>query len=153
MTRKIRSTCLRQLELFSEEIRPIAELVEQIAARFIDQATKAAPVEPDDVAAELGHAARDDDGIDVAAVGGRHHAADRIIRGIEIDGVGADEDDIGLLAGRERADLVREPGADRTVHRGAFEHLTRRYRARRSRLAVELATGGKRTLDMEGNAH
>ena len=43
-----------------------------------------------------------------------HHRADRIMRRVDGDAVGSDRDDVGLLAGRQRADLIGEgPGRPR----------------------------------------
>jgi hypothetical protein len=61
----------------------------------------------------LANAVADDDGIHVAALGGLHDSADRVVRRIEVDVVGSDQEKVGLLSRGERADLVGKAGTVR----------------------------------------
>ena len=56
-------------------------------------------------------------------MGGQHHGGDGIGNRREIEVVGADHDDVGLLARCQRADLMAEPIGLRTCHGGEGQHV------------------------------
>src|SRR5579885_1460490 len=95
-----------------------------MVAGFLDHRLQALHVETHHLPAIFAHTAADDDGVDVAAFGRLHHSADRVVRRVEVDVVGANHDDIGLFAGRQRADFVVEAGAAGAAHGGAVEHVS-----------------------------
>src|SRR4029077_30510 len=72
-------------EQIGENVGAIADGREQVVARLVDHRFDARPVEPDHAGAIFAHPAADDDGVDIAALGGLHHGADGIVRGIEVD--------------------------------------------------------------------
>jgi len=61
----------------------------------------------DEATVALDDAAGDQDGADVSGVGGGHDGTDRVVpAGEQVEVVRAEQDDVGLLAGAQRADPV-----------------------------------------------
>jgi len=52
-----------------------------------------------------------------------NHRADRVVHWHDVEAVGAQQDDIRLLAGRRRADLAIETIRARTLDGGEFQHV------------------------------
>jgi hypothetical protein len=76
-----------------------------------------------------------------------------IMRGVNGDAVSPDRNDVGLLAGRQGADLIREAEAGRAIDRRRFEDPAHRHRRRRSAVAKDTPRLGHRPLLEEGHAH
>src|ERR1700751_1338798 len=60
----------------------------------------------DEPAITLDQMAVDEDGFDVAGMGGRHHRTNRIVQASHVQGVRAQDDDVRALAGAQRPDDV-----------------------------------------------
>ncbi len=134
-----RLTSVQLRQAVGEDIFAVVDRGEQVAARLVHHALQPVHVEADDLAAAFPDAAADDHGVDIAALGRLDHRPQRVVRRVEIDVVAPDHDDVGLLAGRERADLVGKPCAARSVDRRAFEHVAHAHRPRQIHLAGEAA--------------
>ena len=76
----------------------------------------------------LAHDAVDDDGVDVAGARDLHDRIDRVVHRRHVDVVGPQHDDVGLLAGRQRADLAVHPEGAGAVDRRPLQRLARLHR-------------------------
>src|SRR5258708_24387928 len=93
------TTLFRSIHL---EVRPAQHAV----AGLLRQAQHPRDVDAHEVAAPLFHLAGDEDGVDVARVHEIDHYAGRVVERPDIEAIGAQHDDFGLLAGRQGADLA-----------------------------------------------
>jgi len=66
----------------------------------------------------LAHLARNDHGFDVGAVHQRYDRPRHVVERRHVDRFGVEDDDVGLLAGRERAGLAVQPQVLRAVEGG-----------------------------------
>src|SRR6266540_5195012 len=125
-SRKIASTSnqARPLALSSaEEIDRKAGPAHEGVARLLDRAEHARHVDSHQVAPPLPHLSGDEDGLDMAGVHEVHDRPGCVVERPHVDAVGPQHDDVGVLAGGQRADLVVEVGAARALDRGALEHV------------------------------
>jgi hypothetical protein len=75
------------------------------------------------LALPLADLARDHDRVDIGPVHQRHHRARRVVEGRDVDRLGIQQDDVGLLARRQAAGLVVEPQALGPFDRGVPDRL------------------------------
>ena len=80
-------------------------------------------VDADELPVALHHLAGDQHGVDVLRAHAGDHRADRVVHRHDVEHVGAQQDDVGLLAGRQRADLALEAVGARAFDGGKFEHV------------------------------
>src|SRR5258708_26484771 len=92
-------------------------------------------IDVEQLAALLAEATGDHDRIHLSALGRVDNGADCVVGGEQADVVGADHDQIGLLAWCERADTVIQSGAAGPVDRRRFEDVLNRHRSRRMCIA------------------
>ena len=92
------------------------------ATRAVASRISAAMSYVDELAVALAHDAVDPDVLDVARLRGEHDLAVGDVERPEVDVVGAQHDQVGLLAGREAAGDVAEAERARAVDRALAEH-------------------------------
>jgi hypothetical protein len=76
-------------------------------------------------------------GVDVGALYRLHDGPDGVGHREDGDAIGADHDDVGLLARREGADLAFEPGRAGAIDRRRLEYRFHRDRRGNTGLATE----------------
>ena len=84
-----------------------------------------ARIDSDQASAPLLHLARDEHRLDMARVHQIDHRAERVVDRPEVETVGLQHDDVGILARRQRADLRVEIGAARALGRVANSSTSR----------------------------
>ena len=94
-------------------------------------------VDADELAVALHDLAGDQHGVDVLRRHAGDHRADRVVHRHDVEPVGAQHDDVGLLAGRQRADLLVEAVGARAFDGGEFQHLAHREERRQVLVAGE----------------
>src|SRR5215510_10099444 len=120
----------------AEEVHRKARAAQHGVARLGGLAQHARHIDAHQVAAPLLHLAGDEDGIDMPGIHDVHDRAGGIVEWPDIEPVGGEHDDVGVLPRRERADLVLEPGAARALDGGELEHIAAGQERRQVLLAV-----------------
>jgi hypothetical protein len=110
-------------------------------------------VDSDESAAPLLRLAGDEHRLDMAWVHQIDDGAERVADGPEIEAIGLQHDDIGLLTRRERPDPRIEIGAARTLKRREFEHLAAREKRRNVLLVPHPPLQDVQALERERRTH
>jgi hypothetical protein len=79
-------------------------------------------IDADQLAGTLADRARDHHRVDIGALDRLHDGADGVGHREHADAIGANHDDVGLLAGCQRADLAFETGGAGAVDGRGLEH-------------------------------
>ena len=87
-------------------------------------------IDVEQLALPFAHLARDDDGLDIGAIHQRHHRPRHLVERRRIDPGGVENDDVRLLARRERAGLAFQPQGLGAVDGGEPQRVARRQRGR-----------------------
>src|SRR5882672_5463045 len=125
-----------QVSLLAKQIHRKAGAAEQTVARVGGKAHHPSRIDADKGAAPFFHAAGDEDGIDMAGVHQIDGGAIGVVERPDVEAIGLQKQDVGILAGRQRADLAFEIGAARALDGGEFEHLATGEQLRRVLLAI-----------------
>ena len=107
----------------TEEVALKACPLDDTIARILGQFQYTRYIDTGKTAAPLLRPAGDEHGVDMARIHHTDYGAGRVVQRPNIQLVGLEQYDIGLLAGRQRADFILEPGAARALDRGEFQHL------------------------------
>src|SRR5262249_23800345 len=97
----------------TEQVGLEVRALDHAVTRLLHHPAHARDVDTNEVAAPLLHLAGDEDAVDIARVHQVDDDARHIVERPDVEPVGAEQDDVGFLAGRERADLVLEMAAAR----------------------------------------
>ena len=122
-------------------------------ARGVHLGVQLGDIDADQLAGALADLAGHHHGVDVGALDRLDDRADGVGHRENGDAIGADHDDVGLLARRERADLAFETGRAGAVHRRRLEHRFHRDRRGDIGLAAEAAVAHRRALLPEQGVH
>lgn len=136
-----------------EELRPITASLEQMIARCANLGGQLVEIDIKELARTLAQLAGDHDGIDVRARNSLNDGADGVVDREDGHTVGADHDDVGLLAGSKRADRAFKPGGAGAVDSCGLQDRLDRDRRRHIRFAAETAIAHGRTLLAEQGVH
>jgi hypothetical protein len=101
----------------------------------------------------LAKAATDHDGIDIGAANRLDNGANGVGHREHGDCIGAQHDDVGLLAWRERTNGCLEARGAGTVDGGSAQYVSDRDRGGRIGFATEAAIAHRRTLLVEQRVH
>ena len=82
---------------------------EDMVARVLELPAQVRKIDVEQLALPLAHLAGDDHRLDVGAVHQRDHRPRHLVERRHVDRFGVENDDVGLLARRERADLAVQP--------------------------------------------
>ena len=140
-------------ETLLEGVRRVVGGLEQAGAGRVCLGVQTCHVDVQQAAGVLAQAPGHHDLQNIRPVNHMHHRANRIMRRVDSDAVGSDRDDIGLLAGRQRADLIGKAQAGRAIDRRRFEDRAHRHCRWRGALAKDTLRLGYRPLQEEGGAH
>ena len=110
-------------------------------------------IDVEQLAALLAQATGDHDRVHLSALSRVDNGADCIIGGEQANVVGADHDQVRLLARREGADVVVQSGAAGPIDRRGLEDFLNRHRSRRMLIAGIAAALREGALQREGDAH
>src|SRR5262245_27978922 len=105
-------------------------------ARLLQFAAQPAQVYVEQLSFPFAHLAGDDHGLDIAALNHLHDSTRYVVDREHVDVRAVEDDDVGLLAGRERAGLAVQSKVFRTVDGGVAQHvphIEERQRTRRRR--------------------
>ena len=105
---------------------------EDIVARSLELPAQVGKVHVEQFPFPLAHLARDHHGLDVRAIHQRYDRTRHLIERRNVDCFGVEDDDVGLFARRERADLVVKPQVLCAVHGGVAQDVACREQARRA---------------------
>src|SRR5262245_29481230 len=89
-----------------EQVLRDARRFEAEVARLLELPTQPAHVDVEQLSFPLAHLAGDDHGFDIAALHHLHDSTRYVVDREHVDVRGVEDDDVGLLAGRERAGLA-----------------------------------------------
>src|SRR5215510_14537369 len=120
----------------AEQVLRHARRAEDEVARVLQFAAQPAQVYVEQLSFPFAHLAGDDHGLDIAALHHLHDSTRYVVDREHVDMRGVEDDDIGLLAGRERAGLAVQSKVFRTVDGGVAQHVPHveeRHRAWRQR--------------------
>jgi len=95
--------------LTAEQVLRDARGREDVVARGLELLTQPVQIDVEQMPLPLAHLAGDDHGLDVGAIHQRHHSAGHLVQRRHVEFGGVEDDDVGLLAGRQRAGLAIEP--------------------------------------------
>jgi hypothetical protein len=119
----------------------------------VDQAPDLGDVGADQLAPPFAHRARDHDDVDVATVGPLDDRADSVVERQVVDVLGADGDQVRVLARRQRPDAIGEPDCPRALDRGELEHVAVADERRRVVLASIHARARVHALRRQRRSH
>src|SRR3989454_363884 len=94
--------------------------------------TQVRQIDVEQLSLPLAHLACDDHGLDVSAVHQRDDRSRHVVERRHVDRGGVEDDDVGLLAGRERAGLAVQSQVLRTVDGGEPQHVAHIEKRRRA---------------------
>src|SRR5712691_1002336 len=118
--------------LAAEQVLLDARRGEDVVARVLKLPPQPRQIDVEQLAFPFAHLARDDDRLDVGAIHQRYHRARHLVERRDVDRLGVEDDDVGLLARRERAGLAVEPQALGAVHGAVAQHVAGREQGRRA---------------------
>jgi hypothetical protein len=119
---------------------------QQMIAGIREPLEQSRQIDPNQLTVVLDDATGDEHRIDIGRVGANHYGRDRIDDRRHVDLIGADQNDIGLFAWRDRADLVIECTGAGAIDGGELEHVAMRQRWRKRRIG-RLGEGEDALLD------
>src|SRR5713226_4725585 len=123
---RIRGSARPNAVASAEQIHPKSGTPDDGIARLLHQSADALPVDADQAASPFAHLAGDEDGLDMAGVHEIHHGSRRIVERPDVESIGLEHHDVGILAGAERPDLAVEVGAASALDGGELEDLPTR---------------------------
>jgi hypothetical protein len=106
-----------------EEILRNAGPSEEVVAGVLEVAPQPVQIDVEQAALPLAHLAGDDHGLDVGAIHQRDHRSGHVVERRHVERRGVEQDDVGLLARRERARLAVQSQVLRTIHGGEAQHI------------------------------
>src|SRR6266446_5074064 len=122
-------------------------------AGLVAKALQPGEIEAHHLAAALHDLAGDQHRVDILRAHIGHHRTDGVIKRHDVETVGAQQDDVGLLAGRQRADLAVEAVRPRALDGGELQHLADGQEGRRVLVAGMTTFPSLALLQREHRAH
>src|SRR2546430_510488 len=120
---------------------------------LLHESAHALRVDAHEAAAPFANFPGDKDGLHVAGVHEIDDRSRRIVERPDIESIGAQDDDVGVLARAQRAGLAVEVGTTSTLDGGELEHLPTRQQRRQVLLAVAPALQHEIALRDGGRSH
>src|SRR5262245_9934342 len=121
--------------------------------RLVAEPGEPGPIDTYELALALHHLASDQDRVDVLRPHAGHHRADRVVHRHDVEHVSAQQDDVCLLTGSERADLALELVGTCAFDGGEFEHLAGSEELRRVLVTGKPSCPDLVLLQREHGAH
>src|SRR5476649_1888992 len=132
LNRLIRMALAHCLLLATKQVLRNASLGEDKVTRGLELLAQMREIDVEQPSLPLAHLSRDDHGFNVGPVHQRDNRARHLVKRRHVDRGSVEDDDVGFLTWRERADLLVEPQSFSSVYGGEAQHVTGGQQRRRA---------------------